>query len=308
MVPMAAVLYGTLASACGHPRRRKGDDLDEDKSLGIAREVLPIGKKKFLDLKQFDCVLCINPTGWTGKPSKQKISDRVVSFKVPYSEHCSFSELIDFVSFVNPRVVIPTVSLKAFQQHESLFVEKAPQLRSRYSNVQPLMPFLTKVPKLSESRMSVMAGAADATAKTEKQRNPFARTKDTTLTLTHSLNPSERERKGEVPGPRGLSQSGWSGSTRIHQETRDHHTAKENIRKINGMRSVNRTTLRSSPQCFSKPNSVEQPIRPDDVVTEKLSAAGTTTESSSWSPGNEDDDCFVVKINGPVIDISDSSE
>ncbi|UPR00090.1 DNA ligase [Chloropicon primus] len=55
------------------------------------------------------------PTGWTyeGKgtnfSSREKGPDRV--FLVPYSEHSSFSELVDYVKFIKPEEVVPTVNI-----------------------------------------------------------------------------------------------------------------------------------------------------------------------------------------------------
>ncbi|KPA82413.1 hypothetical protein ABB37_03487 [Leptomonas pyrrhocoris] len=99
-----------------------------------------------LDLSPYDCVLLVEPTGWCKRDSTREINHKLTLLKVPYSEHCGFQEMVRFVQFVNPRRVVPTVSEDAFKAHEVFFVEKAPRLRSRVSNVQPITRFLASAP------------------------------------------------------------------------------------------------------------------------------------------------------------------
>ncbi|PWV00169.1 hypothetical protein C4B63_7g286 [Trypanosoma cruzi] len=79
---------------------------------------------------------------------------------------------------MNPTRIVPTVSLELFQKYEVLFAEKAPRLRQRYSNVQPLSRFL--VPKspfaVGGSERKTLDGPSEKVSKARKQRNPFAPT------------------------------------------------------------------------------------------------------------------------------------
>ena len=89
----------------------------------------------------------IEPTGWAAgdanAPSRQEkfIGDKIRIFRVAYSEHSSFTDLLDFIGFINPRIIVPTVSIAEYQKCEHLFCERASRLRSKYSNVQPLSRF-----------------------------------------------------------------------------------------------------------------------------------------------------------------------
>ncbi|XP_062185777.1 DNA cross-link repair protein SNM1 [Phragmites australis] len=89
--------------------------------------ILPLGSvnhenlKKYLETlnQRFLAVLAFRPTGWTfseatGKQLdliKPRSNGRVTIYGVPYSEHSSFTELRDFVMFLRPQKVIPTVNV-----------------------------------------------------------------------------------------------------------------------------------------------------------------------------------------------------
>ncbi|CAD6263884.1 unnamed protein product [Miscanthus lutarioriparius] len=87
--------------------------------------VLPLGSvnhenlKKYLETLngRFLAVLAFWPTGWTFSEATRKHLDlikpssngSVTIYGVPYSKHSSFTELRDFVMFLRPQKVIPTV-------------------------------------------------------------------------------------------------------------------------------------------------------------------------------------------------------
>uniref|UniRef100_A0A0E0H080 DNA repair metallo-beta-lactamase domain-containing protein n=1 Tax=Oryza nivara TaxID=4536 RepID=A0A0E0H080_ORYNI len=93
-------------------------------SQSSSLHVLPLSSlrhEKYLEtLKQrFLAVLAFRPTGWTCseetgnqldliKPSSR---GKITIYGVPYSEHSSFSELREFVMFLRPQKVIPTVNV-----------------------------------------------------------------------------------------------------------------------------------------------------------------------------------------------------
>ncbi|KEG15302.1 DNA cross-link repair 1A protein [Trypanosoma grayi] len=179
MVPLTSVTYPTLAAVCGvqHPKRRRGEQTVEDVPSAASHNgrALPLWGSTAIDLKQFDGVLCVEPTGWTKKVSTHRINKLVTLLRVPYSEHSSFNELVDFVGFVNPSQVVPTVSPELYKKYESLFAERAPRLRQRYSNVQPLSRFLLpKSTPVTEVRINGTLNDTPGTgAEARKQRNPF---------------------------------------------------------------------------------------------------------------------------------------
>ncbi|XP_050230658.1 DNA cross-link repair protein SNM1 [Mercurialis annua] len=89
--------------------------------------VLPISSLKVETLKeylknfnnQYAAVLAFRPTGWTFSESIGKQLDlikpiskgNVTIYGVPYSEHSSFTELKEFVEFLKPDKIIPTVNV-----------------------------------------------------------------------------------------------------------------------------------------------------------------------------------------------------
>lgn len=127
LVPMASVNYQSVANLV-----KDGD-----------RASLSIDGNFTLRVAAYDAVLLVEPTGWCKRCATRDLNDRLTLLKVPYSEHCGFHEMINFVQFMNPARVVPTVSEENFKKHEALFVEKAPRLRSRVSNVQPITRFFS---------------------------------------------------------------------------------------------------------------------------------------------------------------------
>lgn len=89
--------------------------------------VLPISSLKHETLKnylktyqdQFNAVVAFRPTGWTFSESvgnqldliKPNSRGNIQIYGVPYSEHSSFTELQEFVQFLRPNKIIPTVNI-----------------------------------------------------------------------------------------------------------------------------------------------------------------------------------------------------
>ncbi|GKV00030.1 hypothetical protein SLEP1_g12792 [Rubroshorea leprosula] len=66
---------------------------------------------------RFSLIVAFSPTGWTfGKGKGKKSPGRrwqqgtIIRYEVPYSEHCSFTELREFVKLVSPETIIPSVN------------------------------------------------------------------------------------------------------------------------------------------------------------------------------------------------------
>ncbi|XP_058222295.1 uncharacterized protein LOC131332223 [Rhododendron vialii] len=66
--------------------------------------------------RRFSLIVAFSPTGWTFGKGKKKSSGRrwqqgtIVRYEVPYSEHCSFTELKEFVKFISPENIVPSVN------------------------------------------------------------------------------------------------------------------------------------------------------------------------------------------------------
>lgn len=97
--------------------------------------VLPIGFLRPQKLKaylqgypRFNSILAFRPTGWTYSEKignqlhllKPIISGTVTVYGVPYSEHSSFSELKEFVQFLQPERIIPTVNVGRPQERDQM--------------------------------------------------------------------------------------------------------------------------------------------------------------------------------------------
>ncbi|XP_038701091.1 DNA cross-link repair 1A protein isoform X2 [Tripterygium wilfordii] len=67
-------------------------------------------------VNRFSLIVAFSPTGWTFGKGKKKSPGRrwqqgtMIRYEVPYSEHCSFSELREFVKMVSPEKIIPSVN------------------------------------------------------------------------------------------------------------------------------------------------------------------------------------------------------
>ncbi|MED6173884.1 hypothetical protein PIB30_063885 [Stylosanthes scabra] len=65
---------------------------------------------------RFSLIVAFSPTGWTFGKGKKKSPGRrwqqgtVIRYEVPYSEHCSYAELKEFVKLISPDNIIPSVN------------------------------------------------------------------------------------------------------------------------------------------------------------------------------------------------------
>ncbi|XP_074281401.1 uncharacterized protein LOC141606247 [Silene latifolia] len=64
---------------------------------------------------RFSLIVAFSPTGWTigkGKKSagRKRQQGTIIRYEVPYSEHCGFEELKEFVKLVSPVKIIPSVN------------------------------------------------------------------------------------------------------------------------------------------------------------------------------------------------------
>ncbi|KAG9458022.1 hypothetical protein H6P81_002530 [Aristolochia fimbriata] len=75
---------------------------------------------------QFNVIVAFSPTGWTYGKGKKKTPGRrwqqgtIIRYEVPYSEHSSFSELREFVQFLSPEKIIPSVNNNGPESAEAM--------------------------------------------------------------------------------------------------------------------------------------------------------------------------------------------
>ncbi|XP_021845558.2 DNA cross-link repair protein SNM1 isoform X1 [Spinacia oleracea] len=68
--------------------------------------------------ERFSLIVAFSPTGWTfgkgkktaGRPGRRWQQGTIIRYEVPYSEHCSFEELREFVKLISPVKIIPSVN------------------------------------------------------------------------------------------------------------------------------------------------------------------------------------------------------
>jgi hypothetical protein len=140
MTPLQALSYSNLSSSA-----REEVSTTPSGQHERPPRTLFLWDKCYLPLDLFDSVVCIEPTGWAA-PKLQHKAPQIIARKcekssIPYSEHSSFSELIDFVSYIKPKKIVPTVSVEQFKHQEPRFLEACSKLQANYGVMTPLTRF-----------------------------------------------------------------------------------------------------------------------------------------------------------------------
>ncbi|KAL2236927.1 UNVERIFIED_CONTAM: DNA cross-link repair 1A protein [Sesamum indicum] len=74
---------------------------------------------------RFSLIVAVSPTGWSFGKGKKSTGRRwqqgtIIRYEVPYSEHSSFTELKEFVKFISPVDIIPSVNNDGPDAHNSM--------------------------------------------------------------------------------------------------------------------------------------------------------------------------------------------
>ncbi|KAK4435776.1 DNA cross-link repair 1A protein [Sesamum alatum] len=74
---------------------------------------------------RFSLVVAFSPTGWSFGKGKKSTGRRwqqgtIIRYEVPYSEHSSFTELKEFVRFISPVDIVPSVNNDGPDAHNSM--------------------------------------------------------------------------------------------------------------------------------------------------------------------------------------------
>ncbi|ORC93726.1 DNA cross-link repair 1A protein [Trypanosoma theileri] len=308
LIPLSSLDFPSLSAVCGKQVKRQRSDIttavngieDSDKRLVSYQEMLPLWDNEMLDLKQFDGVLCVIPTGWTKKIKKYQMNSYITLLHVPYSEHSSFSELLDFVQFINPERIVPTVSPELFKRHEVLFAEKAPRLRQQYSNTQPLSRFFSSksIHKVEEALRITTECTKIISSQLQKQRNPFAPTN--TLAETNTINEEENSCNLEFRSV--------STDIMVNKREGDKYSSSQSLVKHELYSTIIEETNISTYD--EEVNSVNERKELKSSLNDQkaVKAQSTLLSWSSSSVDVDNDDCVCVGINPSIIDISDSSD
>ncbi|RNF07040.1 DNA cross-link repair 1A protein [Trypanosoma rangeli] len=306
LVPFSSVTRPALAVASGGRSKRQRDDStagDTHQDVSFSGESISLWGEEVVDLKQFDKVLCVEPTGWSRNASRQPVSKRVTLLRVPYSEHCSFTELVDFVEFLNPTLIVPTVSLELFKKYEVLFAEKAPRLRQRYANAQPLSRFLVprQLPVLGGSDTKGLEDSCVGVIERRKQRNPFA-----PITVIEEVILID----GDYKNCSFLDSNVAQVTNALNENEVDRENEALTLRKdaqvtvaTNAVVSIGNPVMRERSE-----KEVTQHAVGKEQMNTQISTYHRTRLNDVGANGSDDsDDCVCVLVRPHFIEVSDSS-
>eukprot|EP00698_Gefionella_okellyi_P001425 TRINITY_DN11384_c0_g1_i1.p1 TRINITY_DN11384_c0_g1~~TRINITY_DN11384_c0_g1_i1.p1 ORF type:complete len:656 (-),score=142.60 TRINITY_DN11384_c0_g1_i1:19-1947(-) len=108
-------------------------------------------------MQRYDRVVAFQPTGWSQTRVTKRTRGAMTVVSVPYSEHSSFSELKEFMDWMKPGFIIPTVNTSAAAVKRQLSVLLAkPEPPAK--KLRPIFSFFTRL----DSRQYVDADATVA--------------------------------------------------------------------------------------------------------------------------------------------------
>ena len=107
VVPLGHIRFDTLSE------KYLGTSMSNHKGLALPHK--------------YDRVVGFRPTGWAFSPTRKDIvskrtNNKCTIYGVPYSEHSSFSELVDCLICLKPKEIIPTVSVSKSQEQVELLL------------------------------------------------------------------------------------------------------------------------------------------------------------------------------------------
>ncbi|KAK7196265.1 DNA repair metallo-beta-lactamase [Novymonas esmeraldas] len=263
-------------------------------ATGATPDVVDVEDGMALDLHRYDRVLVVEPTGWCKRCTSRDVSDKYTILRVPYSEHCGFHELLQFVKLVNPTRIVPTVSEESFAQHEALFVEQASRLRSRVSNVQPITRFfsVTPVSKAAAAEM-VHRDSSTGTVGPLHQAAPLSES-------------SAFPKNCTVPDDTDGSVSGVKSSTAA---TACAPVAEER-KRAHAEGSAAAVAQRLQPARATAPAAAVTTVASNATRTlerffQKAKLEPATSATADTACNDDDEECQVVRIVQTVVEISD---
>ncbi|CUE71593.1 DNA repair metallo-beta-lactamase-like, putative [Bodo saltans] len=214
LTPLQALSYPNLSSSAR-------EDVSATPSGQHERppRSLFIWDKCYLPLDLFDSVVCIEPTGWAA-PKLQHKGPQIIARKcektsIPYSEHSSFPELLEFVGYLKPKKIVPTVSVEQFKKQEPRFLEACSKLQANYGVMTPLTRFAHLF--RSQTHAGELLEAAGFTKPVSKPAPPTSFFASLTGS-TDSLLDGDSKNGSEVQASRNSSHNNDSRDSELNNE------------------------------------------------------------------------------------------